>query len=387
MSVTPVRRGWRRMRIGDIATVSRGASPRPIASPRWFSDRSKIGWVRIADLGRSDGLTLTSTVQRLSPDGVARSRLLPPGTLIMSIAATVGRPIVTAIPACIHDGFVALENLKGVDRTYLLYVLKSLESELRAAGQTGSQANVNTAIVEALVIPVPAEAEQKAIGSVLSSADRTIAALQRLITKKQAIKHGVMQRLLTGKARLADFGEPWQARQLGDLLTYEQPGRFLVDATKQLSAGQIPVLTAGKTFILGYTNDTDGVYSSHPVIIFDDFTTASKYVDFDFKAKSSAMKILSARPNCDTRFIYQRMQLIQFPLGDHKRYWISEYSKQRVNIPSLAEQQAISKVITVAGDEIEALKRRLAKAHDIKSGMMQELLSGRTRLPIEKTAP
>src|SRR5690348_11814139 len=101
---------WRRVRLGDLASISRGASPRPIASPRWFSETSDVGWVRIADVGRSDGLRLTKTTQRLSADGIAHSRLLSPGTLIMSIAATVGLPVITGIPACIHDGFVAFER-------------------------------------------------------------------------------------------------------------------------------------------------------------------------------------------------------------------------------------------------------------------------------------
>ena len=144
------------------------------------------------------------------------------------------------------------------------------------------------------------------------------------------------------------------------------------------------MLTAGKTFILGYTNEVEGIYASHPVIIFDDFTTASQYVDFDFKAKSSAMKILSARPGVDLRFAYERMKLIEFPLGDHKRYWISEYSKQEIEVPSQKEQTAISHVIADADRELALLELRLTKARALKQGMMQELLTGRTRLPVQE---
>jgi type I restriction enzyme S subunit len=207
-----------------------------------------------------------------------------------------------------------------------------------------------------------------------------------LIAKKQAIKQGMMQQLLTGKRRLPGFDKPWSPRRLTDMLSYEQPGRFLVQTSKQLESGRVPVLTAGKTFILGYTNESHGVYTKHPVIIFDDFTTASKYVDFDFKAKSSAMKILSAKAGTNLRFAYEWMQLIDFPLGDHKRYWISEYSKQEIHVPSEEEQEAISAVIADADVELRVLRSRLAKANAVKQSMMEQLLTGRTRLPVAEAA-
>lgn len=192
---------WVDTKLGDIATVSRGASPRPIASDRWFASESNVGWVRISDLSRSDGLVLRSTQQKLSDEGIARSRYLEPGTLIMSIAATVGLAIVTGMPACIHDGFVALEGLK-VDQSYLLYVLKSSEKTLRAAGQTGSQPNVNTGIVAGLELTLPPRAEQEAISRTLRESDETISSLERMLAKTQAVKQGVLQELLTGRTRL-----------------------------------------------------------------------------------------------------------------------------------------------------------------------------------------
>jgi len=98
-----------------------------------------------------------------------------------------------------------------------------------------------------------------------------------------------------------------------------------------------PVLTAGKTFILGYTNEKDGIFNKNlPVIIFDDFTTSIKFVDFPFKVKSSAMKILHTKKNrVDIKFLYYAMQKIKFVNNEHKRYWISEYSKIKIPLPSI----------------------------------------------------
>lgn len=168
----------------------------------------------------------------------------------------------------------------------------------------------------------------------------------------------------------------WRARPLGDLLRYEQPGRYLVRSTNYAPRGRYPVLTAGKTFVLGYTNEPDGAYTHHPVIIFDDFTTASKYVDFDFKAKSSAMKMLTARNGeADLRFVYERMQLIDYPIFDHKRRWIAEFSKIEVDVPQLDEQTAIAEVATELSAYIASLESLFAKKSAIKQGMLQRVFA------------
>ena len=130
--------------------------------------------------------------------------------------------------------------------------------------------------------------------------------------------------------------------KLGDILSYEQPTNYIVESTEYDDSYPIPVLTAGKSFILGYTNETNGVYDKLPVIIFDDFTTASKYVDFKFKVKSSAMKILSCNEElADIKYLYYLMQITHIQSDTHKRYWISDYSKIPVSLPPLSTQRLI----------------------------------------------
>ena len=118
---------WKATRLGDMATIQRGASPRPIDSPIWFDENSLIGWVRISDVTRS-GIFLRETTQRLSKLGVQHSRPVSSGSLIMSICATVGRPIITEIDACIHDGFVVFDHLR-TDKYFMYYVLRFIEGE------------------------------------------------------------------------------------------------------------------------------------------------------------------------------------------------------------------------------------------------------------------
>lgn len=136
--------------------------------------------------------------------------------------------------------------------------------------------------------------------------------------------------------------QTWTEYELGDLLSYEQPTPYIVESTDYNDKYKTPVLTAGKSFILGYTNEAHGVYSALPVIIFDDFTTASQYVNFEFKVKSSAMKILTPITELVLpKFIFYRMQIIQFDHSTHKRYWIQQYSKIKVAIPPLPVQERI----------------------------------------------
>ncbi|GAA9885545.1 restriction endonuclease subunit S [Helicobacter pylori] len=139
-------------------------------------------------------------------------------------------------------------------------------------------------------------------------------------------------------------------RKLGEVLEYDQPNKYCVTSKEFDKSYSTPVLTAGKTFILGYTNEKDNIYQaskSSPVIIFDDFTTATQWVDFPFKVKSSAMKILLPKnPTINIRFIFFYMQTIPYNIsGEHTRQWISRYSKITIPIPPLEVQQEIVKIL------------------------------------------
>lgn len=138
-------------------------------------------------------------------------------------------------------------------------------------------------------------------------------------------------------------------KKIGELVDYEQPGNYIVSSTKYSDEYNIPVLTAGQTFILGYINETDGVYKSskdNPVIIFDDFTAAFKWVDFEFKVKSSAIKILTVNNTLTTiRYIYHVMGFLKISSDEHKRLWIGTYSNIKVPVPPLEVQREIVRIL------------------------------------------
>ncbi|MEE0979238.1 MAG: restriction endonuclease subunit S [Muribaculaceae bacterium] len=139
--------------------------------------------------------------------------------------------------------------------------------------------------------------------------------------------------------------ENWVYVSLEDIVDYEQPQPYIVENTDYSDEFKTPVLTAGKSFILGYTNEEFGVYNRLPAIIFDDFTTDSHFVDFPFKVKSSAMKILSVRSGISIEYVAYFMAITRLSGDTHKRYWISEYSKILIPLPPKAEQERIVLII------------------------------------------
>ena len=139
-------------------------------------------------------------------------------------------------------------------------------------------------------------------------------------------------------------------KKLGELLDYEQPTKYIVKSTEYDTSYDIPVLTAGQTFILGYTNEKFGIYKAsqeNPTIIFDDFTTSFHWVDFEFKIKSSAMKMLRPKDTFDGSFkyVYYAMKCIKYEAVDHTRHWISKYSQFEIPVPPLPVQEEIVRIL------------------------------------------
>ena len=238
-------------------------------------------------------------------------------------------------------------------------------------------------------VSLPPLPEQKKIAQILSTWDRAIITTEQLLANSQQQKKALMQQLLTGNKRLLGengvrFSGEWKRIELGDLLDYQQPTPYLVESTEYSDDFSTPVLTAGKTFILGYTDEESGIFSEQlPAIIFDDFTTDSKFVDFPFKAKSSAMKILTAKEGVSIKYVYEAMQLLDFSVGGHQRHWISIYSRLVIPFPDGEEQQKIAAVLSTADQEISTLQQKLDALKQEKKALMQQLLTGKRRVKVQ----
>ena len=151
----------------------------------------------------------------------------------------------------------------------------------------------------------------------------------------------------------------WCKCRLEDIVEYEQPQAYIVNSTDYDDNYITPVLTAGKSFIIGYTNETEGIYQNTPCIIFDDFTTDSKLVDFPFKVKSSAMKILKVADDIEIEYVAMFMSITRLIGDTHKRYWISEYSKLCIPIPPRKEQKRIINAVKAMLGKLDAIMEDL----------------------------
>ena len=369
--------------VGEVTTWLSGGTPNRSRPDYW---NGWIPWISASTLKTAE---IRDSDQHISPEAVSTGSKMAPvnSTLLLVRGSALHKEIRAGLviqPLAFNQDVKALIPNAAIVPKYLTHALRGSETELlKLVTSAGNTAGVlDTKVVQAFEIFIPPRSEQSRIVSAIDDVDRKILLLERLISKKEAIKQGIMQQLLSGRTRLPGFTGEWHRRPLGELLTYEQPGRYLVSNTEYIDSG-VPVLTAGKTFLLGHTAERYGIYENVPVIIFDDFTTASKYVDFPFKAKSSAMKMLSARPGVNLRYMYERMQLLDFVAVDHKRRWIAEYSRIEVAVPEPEEQDAIAEILEGADYEINALKVLLSKSRAIKQGMMQQLLTGRVRLPTD----
>ena len=181
---------------------------------------------------------------------------------------------------------------------------------------------------------------------------------------------------LVPKLRFPEFQNAveWENKPLSTCLDYQQPTPYLVSGTNYSPAFKTPVLTAGKTFILGYTDEEHGIFSEDlPVIIFDDFTTATQFVDFPFKAKSSAMKILQAKNGANIKFMFETLQTLAYEVGAHERHWISNFAPMLVAVPKPPEQQKIAACLSSVDELLAAQARQVAALQTHKKGLMQQL--------------
>jgi len=315
--------------------------------------------------------------------------------LIARVGANLGM-------VCKADGLHGLANMANsiiiktdlvndADADFFTYFLLSPmgKNQIFSGAAGGAQGVFNTKLTQEIKVPIPPYPEQRKIASILGTWDKAISTTERLIDNSKQQKKALMQQLLTGahkgKRLLDDSGKPfegeWKRVELGKLLDYKQPTPYLVKSTEYSNEYPTPVLTAGKTFILGYSNEDFGIFKEElPAIIFDDFTTASKFVDFPFKAKSSAMKILVAKDGVSIKYIYEAMQVLNYPIGGHQRHWISIFANLVIGLPSPEEQQKIAAVLTNADKEVELLEQQLADLKQEKKALMQQLLTGKRRV-------
>ena len=320
------------------------------------------------------------------------------GDLLMNI---VGPPLgkLAVIPSTLPEGnfnqaavLIRPYHHKELLVKYLFYYLSEM-SEINSISTKGSAGQVNISLTQSqnMRIPLPPLAEQQRIVEEIERWFKLIdiieqgkADLQSTIkqTKNKILDLAIHGKLvpqdpndepasellkrINPKAEITCDNEHypqlpkgWSICRLGDVVKYEQPTAYIVQSTAYSDAYPIPVLTAGKSFIIGHTKETEGIYNRLPCIIFDDFTTDSRLVDFPFKVKSSAMKILQVHYGVEVEYVSLFMSITRLVGDTHKRYWISEYSKLEIPIPPQEEQKRIIGKVRLLFEVLDVIEESL----------------------------
>ena len=223
-----------------------------------------------------------------------------------------------------------------------------------------NQTNLKKSEVLSCPVFIPIVREQEKIATLLCKIDERIATQNKIIEKLQSLIKGIRNDVF-GKLR-KDIG---LNAKVGDVLSYEQPQPYIVEDT-EYTAGGTPVLTANKAFVLGYTSETDGIYDKGDCIIFDDFTLDCKYVDFPFKVKSSAIKILTAKNKELLRYTFEFLKYLDLSTDEHKRHYIAETQNQEFILPTTQ------------------IVRTIAHAFSTLSSRMQTIVKQRDMLELQK---
>lgn len=230
------------------------------------------------------------------------------------------------------------------------------------------------------MIMLPPVDEQKKIDDIIACCDSRISLQERKIVEKEKLYNKYINKVVSGQTKYFRKDNTWKRMTLADVFEYIQPSKYIVKNTEYNDDFKIPVLTAGKTFILGYINETDGIYTDVPVVIFDDFTTDMQYVDFDFKVKSSAMKILKIKKEYDILFMFYTMRTLNYKVGAHERQWISKYSKLEIDVPPLYAQKQMARIFDEFRKELELERKLLLEYQKEKNAIIQLILSGYIRI-------
>lgn len=377
--------------IGSFSKVRRGASPRPIDDPKYFG--GTVGWVRISDVTASKKY-LRATSQYLSKLGEQASVRVDKGDLVMSICGTIGKPVLIDMPACIHDGFVQIYDFVGADPEYLYYQLQLHAQRLTGMGQSGTQTNINTSIVERLEVFLPKLPNQRRIAAILSALDEQIEKTEALIDKKRKLKNGMVRQQLEEAIKL------WGVCHVADLCKVDP--EILGAETPSNYQFQYIDISSVEPNKLGNDLSTfefkDAPSRARKKVARDDVLMATVRPNLQAFAKverdgelvaSTGFAVLRAIPDVSwPEFIKQVIfyedvtkQINGLVAGsNYPAITVGNVKRLLIPAPPYREQRRIADLLGAIDDEHTSEVRMAYKLRSQKVGLMQDLLTGKVRV-------
>ena len=233
----------------------------------------------------------------------------------------------------------------------------------------GNRQGLNFEQIKSIKIAIPSTKEQTKVAKLLQLIEERIATQNKIIEDLKKLKSAIRKKVFVSLKE-----EHTESCEINQLLTYEQPTAYIVTNDEySTDTTLIPVLTANKGFVLGYTNEDFGIYQKGECIIFDDFTMDAKYVSFPFKVKSSAIKILTAKPNVNLRFMFEYLSYLELKSEEHKRHYISEIASLVVELPSKEMQNKIASLMTSLDNKLALEENTKVKYEDEKQYLLSQM--------------
>lgn len=386
------RPAWPSSLLDDVARRGSGHTPTKSRPDYW---EGEIHWVSLRDTFRLDNGLISETTSTISEKGLANSSavLHPAGTVILLRDAGIGKSGIIASEMAVSQHFIAWDCGPRLRNWFLYYVLQARKGEFERISNGSTIRTIGLDYFRQMAVPLPDLDEQDRIVDVLRSVDELINALDRQIAKKCAIKQGMMQELLTGRTRLPGFAGAWSERSLGEVATILDNMRVPLSAADRAGReGHYPYCGANGIVdrIDAFMIDDDVVLLAEDGGNFDQWRT--RPIAYRMVGKiwvNNHAHVLKAANRGDTGFLFYALEHkdITGVISSGTRSKLTRGELVRIPIPmpvDCGEQAAVASVLSGVDAEIAALERRLEAARAIKQGMMQELLTGHTRLvPVE----
>lgn len=356
---------WVTKSINDLAVVIGGGTPDTTVKSYWDGE---IQWFTPSEIGKNK--YVDSSLRTITEVGLNNSsaKLLPPNTILLSSRATIGECSLSLRECATNQGFQCLVSKKcNVDFLYYLIQTKKKDLIRKSCGSTFLEISANE--VRKIQVSVPSDVEQQKIAELLSLIDERIATQNKIIEDLKKLKSAIRKKVFVSLKE-----EHTECCEINQLLTYEQPTAYIVTNDEySTDTTLIPVLTANKGFVLGYTDEDFGIYQKGECIIFDDFTMDAKYVSFPFKVKSSAIKMLTAKPNVNLRFMFEYLSYLELKSEEHKRHYISEIASLVVELPSKEMQNKIASLMTSLDNKLALEENTSVRYEDEKQYLLSQM--------------
>lgn len=372
---------WDIKKLKDIANYRRGSFPQPYGLEKWYDNNFGMPFVQVVDV--DDNFKLKNdTKQKISKLGAKLSVFVKKGTIILTIQGSIGRVCITQYDSYVDRTLLIFESFKEQFDKYffMLKIFRKFEIEKEKA-PGGIIKTITKEALSGFEISYPQDIkEQTAIATALSDTDALIEKLEKLIAKKKAIKQGAMQQLLTGKKRLPRFSGEWEMKKLGEVC-YIRKGQLITESTR--IDGNIPVIAGGKT--PAYFHNKANRHGK--TITISGSGASAGYVAFHkYPIFASDCSTIEESRSYSIEYIYFLLQSLQDTIykmqtgGAQPHIHPNDLNPIIVSIPKPEEQTAIATVLSDMDTEIEKLENKLGKYRQIKTGMMQQLLTGKIRL-------